>query len=62
MEKLIPVVEMRRPDADGCCIWRIADFSAEQEFDGSEDGDKIELTLKFMTEDDVANLPEFEGW
>lgn len=58
-------VKATRPDTHGPqfgCIYRLSEFSAKDEFDGAEDGESVLLTLTHMTEDEINNLPEFEGW
>lgn len=43
------------------CIYR--DWAeAGSEFDGAEVGDVIHVELVEMTEKELADLPEFEGW
>jgi hypothetical protein len=34
----------------------------EDEFDGAEIGETIVLTYCEMTEEDLEEMPEFEGW
>jgi hypothetical protein len=65
MSEQIPCVKVTRPDTHGPqfgCVYRLKEFSAADEFDGAEEGESVTLTLIFMVEDDVKNLPEFEGW
>jgi hypothetical protein len=60
----ISCVVVTRPESHGklYCLYRIADFSAADEFDGCEEGDSIVLTFKTMTKAELDVLPEFEGW
>lgn len=64
-EKKVLCVEVTRPDSKGRsdkCIWRYDKFTVDLEFDGAEVGDSITLTLAEMTEAELEELPEFEGW
>jgi hypothetical protein len=64
-DKKIPCVAVTRPETHGpklACIYPLKAFSASDEFDGADEGESITLTLKMMTEDEVNNLPDFEGW
>jgi hypothetical protein len=60
----IACVVITRPDSHGgqSCIMPVAAFSAEDEFDGADDGDSVVLTLRTMTRQELDDLPEFEGW
>lgn len=60
----IACVEITRPDTHPglSCIYRLSHFSAADEMDGSEEGDSVTLTLRMMTEQEIIDLPDFEGW
>jgi hypothetical protein len=58
-------VKITRPESHGekfSCICPLADFSAADEFDGAEPGEKITLELAEMTEEELKALPDFGGW
>jgi len=62
--KRVAVVTVTRPDvAQGMsCVYALNAFSAADELDGAEDGESIVLTLGFMSEKELRDLPDFEGW
>ncbi len=64
MDGRIACVEVTRPEthAGMYCIYRLASFSAADELDGEEEGGRIVLTLRLMTEEEINELPDFEGW
>lgn len=56
------VYKVTRPDCGKqWCIYSTWDAVAA-EFDGAEDSDVIHVQLARMTPEEVAALPEFEGW
>jgi hypothetical protein len=64
MEK-VRCVKVTRPDSHGeryYCLYRLASFSASDEFDGAENGERITLELCELTEGELSAIPEFEGW
>ena len=63
-ENKIPYIEVTRPDTHAglYCLWPLANFSAADEMDGAEEGESITLTLRFLTPQEVKDLPDFEGW
>jgi len=64
-EEKVKCVRVTRPDSHGAkyfCIYRLASFSAADEFDGAENGEQIVLELCEMTEAALKELPDFEGW
>ena len=60
----IQCVKVTRPDSHGddWCLYRLAGFSAADEFDGAELGERVTLELCEMTEAELDALPEFGGW
>lgn len=56
------VYKVTRPDCGSqWCIYH--DWaSVHSEFDGAEVGDVIHVELIELTEKELADLPEFEGW
>jgi hypothetical protein len=58
------VFKVRRPDYGGgkWCVYRDVATMIDGEFDGAEVGDVIHVELGEMTEAEMDNLPEFEGW
>lgn len=63
-KKVLAYKVTREADGNGkkSCTYRSMDAVADAEFDGAEPGDKIEIELVEMTEHELENLPEFEGW
>ncbi len=63
-ETKIACIEVTRPETHAglCCIYRLKDFDIQAEMDGEEDGGSIVLTLRMMTEQEVKDLPDFDGW
>lgn len=57
-------IEVTRPETHGGnrCVWHYDDFDWKDEMDGSEVGDSITLTLRKMTDEEFADLGDFEGW
>ena len=57
-------IKVTRPEThgDNSCIYRFSGFDLEAEFDGAEMGESITLTIIAMTEQEIDDLPEFEGW
>lgn len=58
-------VKVTRPDSHGekfSCTYRLQGFSAADEFDGADIGEKITLELIEMTDEEYTALPDFEGW
>jgi hypothetical protein len=54
--------KVTRADYPGnSCTFRDWD-AINAEFDGAEVGDKITIELLQMTETELENLPDFEGW
>jgi hypothetical protein len=58
-------VKITRPDSHGpkfgyICI--LDGFSARDEFDGAEVGEKVTLELLEMTPEELAALADFGGW
>lgn len=65
VRKMVPCVKITRPDLDdgrSSCFYPMAVFSAADEFDGAEIGEKITLEYCEMTQEELDALPEFEGW
>jgi hypothetical protein len=62
--KSVPVVTVTRPDVSPgmSCVWALKAFSAADELDGAEAGESIVLTIGFMSEKELRELPDFEGW
>lgn len=59
----VPCVKVTRPDiGDMWCLYRLAQFSAADELDGAEIGEKVVMELCEMTDEEINALPEFEGW
>jgi len=62
-DKLVRVYTVTRKDYPGnSCTYRDAGTLIDGEFDGAEIGDSISITLGQMTEHQLENLPDFEGW
>ena len=57
-------IKVTRPETHGSdsCTYRFSNFDLEAEFDGAEMGESITLTIIAMTEQEIDDLPEFEGW
>jgi len=56
------VFVVTRPDhGSKFCVFRQWE-DVEAEFDGAEMGDSITVTLKFMTQEELDAMPDFEGW
>ena len=58
-------VKITRPDSHGekfACVYPLAAFSATDEFDGAEIGERIVLELCEFTQAEIDAMPEFEGW
>ena len=58
---------MTRPESHGerySCVYPLSSLSMiiEDEFDGAEIGETISLTYCEMTEEELEDMPEFEGW
>lgn len=61
----IKCVKIRRPETHGPKMWAampLTAFSALDEFDGAETGDRVELELCEMAQEELDALPEFDGW
>ncbi len=60
----IPCVKVTRPETHAglWCVYRLASFSAADEFDGAEVGEMITMELCEMTQAELDALPEFTGW
>jgi hypothetical protein len=61
----IRFVKVTRPDGHGekyGCWMPLAAFSAADEFDGAEIGERITLELCEFTQAEIETMPEFEGW
>jgi hypothetical protein len=61
----IRCVKVTRPDSHGdrfFCAYKLDGFSAKDEFDGADNGEKITLELCEMTADEYDALGDFEGW
>ena len=59
----VEVFMVTRPDfGEQFCVYRTWEDVKDGEFDGAEDGDTIYVTLKTMTQYELDNLPDFEGW
>ena len=61
----IACVSVTRPETHGSgykCISRLGSFDLGCEFDGAEEGESITITLKFLTEEEIRALPDFDGW
>jgi uncharacterized protein (DUF2147 family) len=62
-DELIEVFLVTRPDCGkNFCVYRTWEAVKDGEFDGAEDGDTIYVTQKTMTQNELDNLPDFEGW
>jgi len=57
------VYKVTRPATHGnlSCIHNSWD-AVGAEFDGAEDGEVISVEIQHMTPEQIAALPEFEGW
>ena len=61
-ERKVTVYKVFRPDCGGL-HWITRDWQTVlTEFDGGEMGDRIIIELAQMTETQIAELPDFEGW
>lgn len=61
-DQKVTAFKVNRPDyGNKWCIFR-AWGDVESEFDGADYGDSITVTMIQMTQDELDNLPEFEGW
>lgn len=59
----IKMVKVRRPElGDHWCASHLQGFDLAAEFDGAEIGEKIEIELCEMTQEEIDAMPEFEGW
>jgi hypothetical protein len=45
-----------------CAVVPLKAFSAADQFDGADPGEKVTLTLVDMTIAEYEALPDFEGW
>lgn len=64
-DKKYPWVKVTRPDSHGekfYCAYPLAGFSASDEFDGAEIGERVTLKLCEFTQAEIDAMPEFEGW
>lgn len=61
---IIRCVKVTRPETHGAqnCIYSLDKFSAFDEFDGADPGEKIQLELLELPEDVFQALPDFTGW
>ena len=65
VEPKIPYVKVTRPDSHGekyGCWCALSGFSAADEFDGAEIGERITLELCELTQAEIDAMPEFNGW
>jgi hypothetical protein len=65
VEKKVACVKVTRPDLDDgrrSCIYPIQEFSAVDEFEDAEPGEKVVLEYVEMDQAELDALPEFEGW
>jgi hypothetical protein len=61
-DQKVTVWRVNRPDYGAkFCIFR-SWGDVESEFDGADFGDEITVTMMQMTQDELEELPEFEGW
>lgn len=62
-ESAVEVFIVTRPDfGKKVCVYRTWEDVKDGEFDGAEEGETIYVTIKTMTPDELAALPDFEGW
>lgn len=62
-ETKVRVFKVMRPDyGKKWCVFRDWASVADAEFDGAEIGDQIIVELAEMTQHELENLPDFEGW
>lgn len=64
-EGKVRYVKVTRPATHGekfGCWMPVENFSASDEFDGAEVGERIVLELCELTRDEILAMPEFEGW
>jgi hypothetical protein len=60
--RILRVFVVTRPDSGGkFCVYR-SWAEVETEFDGAELGSIIHVSLQEMTQKELDNLPNFEGW
>lgn len=62
--KKVPMLEITRPDSHGPKMHCLVGMghALSDEFDGAEEGERIIFTMRYMTEQEVKDLPDFEGW
>ncbi len=58
-------VKISRPETSGS-LWALRQLNAtgilQDEFDGAEVGERIEVEYCELTQEEFDALPEFEGW
>ena len=63
MKKILCAKETRPDTGTDWCVWRLDKIGQLADMlDGAEAGEKILLEICEMAEDELAALPEFEGW
>ena len=60
----VPCAKIRRPDSHGniWCLVQLKGFNLRDEFDGAEIGERLEIEYCELTQQELDDLPEFEGW
>jgi hypothetical protein len=63
-DKIVNAYVVTRPEygRGTSCTYRDGATLIDAELSDAEEGDSIVVTLRRMTEEQLDNLPEFEGW
>jgi len=62
---MVRCLSVTRPETHGekyRCIYPLQSFSAADEFDGADPGEKITVELIEMTQEDFDKMDDFAGW